>query len=360
MTTILAGNPATFSVTLLQDGNPLSVSGDVQARVFTLDGRKELIPAFALTPGDDWAEGVIAIDLTADQTALLSPGSALLVLAGTFGVKRFRLVVETLFEATRTSLFVKDIVVDEIRKDRLMAAAAGVLQDVRVSDAYLWEKVRAAESEVAHTLRVPLVPTHFFPLKPTAEQIAALDGMAWDIDPPYDYEPGMFTGDKWGYIVTRQRPIIAVDRLTFSHPAANGNYLDIPTDWIRIDARYGHVRLVPSSPAVFMSMTGFTMNIMVSGRSVPFMCQLEYSAGLTDVETTYPELLDLIKKKAVLKIVQDAFLPSSGSISADGLSESISVDMSSYHDTIDTILNGPEGGNGGLMTKIHGIRLGVM
>jgi len=70
--------------------------------------------------------------------------------------------------------------------------------------------------------------------------------------------------------------------------------------------------------------------------------------------------LDAVLKKAALKILEDAFLPQSGSISADGLSQSMSVDMDKYHDAIDRILNGGKGSNGGLMTAIHGVRFGVM
>jgi hypothetical protein len=58
--------------------------------------------------------------------------------------------------------------------------------------------------------------------------------------------------------------------------------------------------------------------------------------------------------------VEDAFVPQSGSISADGLSQSLSVDVSKYHDAVDAILNGPPNSNGGLMTRIHGIRMGVI
>ena len=77
------------------------------------------------------------------------------------------------------------------------------------------------------------------------------------------------------------------------------------------------------------------------------------------MEGKYPELLDCIKKKAVLKILGDAFLPQSGSISADGLSESLSVDMDKYHDVVDAILNGRDG-NGGLMAQLHGVRVMAM
>jgi hypothetical protein len=360
MPTLIAGSAANFTVQVQQDGSALAVSGALSARIFSMDGKTELVATTAVSDsstGADWASGVVAVSFTADQTSALSPGDAMLVLSGDVGIKRFRVIVETLFAATRTSLFIKDIVVNEIRTDRLMAAAAGVLQDVKVSDDYLWEKVRTAEAEITHTLRVPLVPTRYFPLPPSDAQIEALDGMAWEIDPPYDYDPSMFKGDRWGYFITRKRPIISVERLRFNYPASNDGYMDIPADWIKADNRYGHLRLVPNSPAIFATMSVYVLGGMFASQSIPNMIELEYTAGLTDVSTKYPELLDVIKKLAVLKIVGDAYLPQSGSISADGLSESLSVDMSAYHDSIDEILNGPKGSNGGLMTQIHGIRV---
>lgn len=359
MTTIIAGDPAKFTVTILADGVAVPVTGSVTARVFSMDGKQELIAAKTLDgsePASAWAAGVIGVVFDAAETLPLVPGDAMLVLQGDFGIKRFRMLVETLFAPTRTSLFIKDIVIDELRRDRLMAAASGVLQDVRVSDAYLWDKIRAAESEISHMLRVPLVPTRYFPIKPTPEQIAELDGMAWDVDPAYDYTPDMFHFEKWGYFITRQRPIISIERMHFAYPSQRDGFFDIPLDWIRIDARYGHIRLVPSSPAIFTTMSTFIMTALAGSRSIPFMIQLEYVAGLTDVANTYPELLDAIKKLAVLKVIGDAYLPQSGSISADGLSQSISVDLDKYHDSIECIINGPTGSNGGLMAKIHGIR----
>lgn len=364
MTTIIAGSTASFTVAVQLDGKPVAVSGTVSARVFSLDGRTELIPETQVqssAAGADWPDGVVAVSFSDADTATLPAGSALLVLASdSFGIRRYRLVVETLFAPTRTSLFIKDLVIDEMRRDRLLAAAAGALGDVAVSDDYIWEKVRAAESEISHTLRVPLVPTMFFSTPPSQAQIDALDGMAWAIDPAYDYTPDMFHFEKWGYFLTRQKPIISVERMRFAYPSQDTGFFDVPPDWIRIDARYGHIRLVPSSPAIFATMNAFIMTALAGSRSIPFMIQLQYSAGLSDVENTYPELLDAIKKKAVLKIISDAFMPQSGSISADGMSESVSVDMDKYHGAIDHILNGSDGSNGGLMSKIHGIRMLVM
>lgn len=363
MNTIIAGSPAQLTVTVQRDGKPVAIAGSLQARVFTMDGKQELVRAKEVledAPGADWASGVVAVDLSSADTADLVPGTAMLVLSGGIGIRRFNVTVETLFEPTRTSLFIKDIVVDELRRDRLMSAAAGVLQDIHVSDDYLWDKIRAAESEISHTLRVPLVPTRYFPNPPTAEDLAALDGMAWAIEVGTDYTPSFFEGDRWGFIATRQKPIISIDRLQFAYPSQGGAYMDIPLGWINFDAKYGHVRIVPGSNAVVNSVAGFIMPNMAGGRVIPSMVQMTYTAGLTDVATTFPELLDAIKKMAVLKIVGDAFLPQSGSISGDGLSESMSVDMDHYSDAVDLILNGPKGSNGGLMSKIHGIRLMVM
>ncbi len=359
MASIIAGTDSTFTVSVQTDGRPVPLSGSVTARVMTMDARTTVVPQFNLDEngeGADWPDGVAAVTLTGAQTAALEPREHMLVLQGGFGIKRFSLRVETLTVPTRNSLFVRDLVVDEIRRDRIMAAATSLLAGIEVSDDYIWDKVRAAESEVAHTLRVPLVPTKFFPIKPTQAQIDALEGMAWAVDPAYDYHPDMFHFEKWGYFIARQRPIISVESLRFAYPSQESGFFDIPLDWIRIDAKYGHVRLVPSSPAVFATMDAFIMTALASSRSIPFMIQLSYTAGLEDVDQNYPELPDIVKRLAVLKIVSDTFLPQSGSISADGLSQSISVDMDKYQEAIDAALNGPPGANGGLVAKLHGIR----
>ncbi len=359
MPTILSGKASKATVQVRIDGAPVPLSGAINARVTSLDGATEyMAPRSApdSVAGSDWLQGVVVVDFTGIETGAIPVGEAVLVLDGDFGLRRFRLFVETLAPGTRTSLFIRDIVVDEIRRDRLMAATAGILQDVKVSDDYLWDKVRAAESDLSHILRVPLVPTRFFPIPPTPDEIAALGTMTWDIDDGYDYEPTMFERDKWGYIVTRHRPVLSVQYMRFAYPTQNEGFFNVPLDWLRVDSRPGHLRIVPTNSAVLMGTAGFAMTTLINRRNIPAMVQVSYTAGLANAAVDYPELLDVIKKKAVLKIVADAYLPQSGSISADGLSQSMSVDMSKYSDAIDEIINGPKGSNGGLMTKIHGIR----
>ena len=359
MTMILSGSAAAPSFTVQLDGAVLPIAGDVTAQVFSMDGRTEFVAGRSISdaePGADWPAGRVVVPLTALETGAIPPGDAMLVLAGAFGLRRYRLVVETLALGTRTSLFIRDIVVDEIRRDRLMSAAAGILQDIKVSDQYLWDKVRAAESDLSHTLRVPLVPTRYFPAEPTTQERAALGDMAWEIDPGYDYDPAMFERNKWGYIITRNRPIISVEALSFSYTRQTGSLFNMPLDWLRIDSRVGHIRIVPIGPSSIIGSAGLALGLSIANRSIPDMVQVSYTAGLKNAAADYPELLDVVKKKAVLKIVADAFLPQSGSISADGLSQSISVDMDKYSSSIEEIINGPKGANGGLMTAIHGIR----
>lgn len=248
------------------------------------------------------------------------------------------------------------VAVARLRQDRLALMAANLMPGIAVSDDYLWEKLCAAEAYVAGLLRVPLVPTRYFPIQPTADELAALGAMPWQIDSGYDYVPEMFERDKWGYLVTRHRPVISVEYVRFAYPTQNQGFFNVPLDWLRVDSRPGHVRIVPSNSALLMGTAGFAMTSMINRRSIPDMVQVAYTAGLQNIQTEYPEILDVIKKKAVLNVLADSYIPQSGSISADGLSQSMSMDISKYSDAIDDIINGPKGTNGGLMTRIHGIR----
>lgn len=245
-----------------------------------------------------------------------------------------------------------------MRADRLvlLGQQLGLGGGAGFSDDYLWEKLQAAEAQVAHDLRVFLAPTRLFPEPPTEAQIAALAGQRWAVDPAYDYEPDFFRDERWGYIVTRQKPIIAIERIRFVYPTPNIGLFEVPQDWIRLDRRYGHIRFVPASSSTIMPMGVFALQAFGGGRTLPFAIQVDYTAGLENAARDYPDLVDLVYRVAALRIVGDAMVPQSGSISADGLSQSMSIDMAKYHEEVDLLLNGPKGSNGGLMTAIHGVR----
>lgn len=247
--------------------------------------------------------------------------------------------------------------VAQLLRDGLMVAAQNHFAGVDLSPDFIWNKLRAAESEVAHTLRVPLTPTAFFPHTPSQPEIDALNGMPWAEDPAYDFDPEMFQGEQWGFIATRNKPLVSVQSLKFIYPAAGGNVTEFPTDWLRLDKKYGQIRIVPTagSLAAFASVAMFQFS---GQRLIPHMVHVTYVAGI-NAARDYPELIDVVKKLAVLKLIEDGFPGQSGSISADGLSQSISIDMDKYHESVDRVLNGTKG-NGGLMAAIHGIRMMVM
>ena len=85
------------------------------------------------------------------------------------------------------------------------------------------------------------------------------------------------------------------------------------------------------------------------------MIQLKYTAGLSNVACKWPDVLDVIQRAAVLRLVQGYYLPQSASISGDGLSQSQSFDGQKHQDLIAEALFGPKGCNGGLFTAIHGV-----
>lgn len=262
--------------------------------------------------------------------------------------------------AAGSALFPNRLVaVTKMRRDRLVLLASSIMPDLKLSDDFIWDKLMSAEAEIAHVLRVPLAPTRFFPRQPSAEQIEALNGMPWAIDPAYDYNPTDWYGDKWGMIITRQKPIQSVIGMRFVYPSPNQTIVNVPFDWIRGDFKYGQIQLVPTGTAYQTLLGGLFMSQLSGGKTLPFTIDLEYVAGLRNAHADYPDLVDAVYKLAATKIVEDGFLPQSGSISADGLSQSLSVDASKYHEAIGRVLNGADG-NGGLVARIHGIRVMVM
>lgn len=244
---------------------------------------------------------------------------------------------------------------DSLRRDQLMLASQSFLAGVDLDGDFLWEKLRAAESLAQHTIRCYLAPTVIVPDDAPQSEIDALEaaGTRYAQESAYDYDPEFFQGEKWGYIVTKSKPLISVQSIKFAYPAPTNQVFQIPAEWIRMDRKYGHIRLVPAAQAFSAPLSAFLMQALGGGRTVPFMIQLRYTAGLRDVHSEYPELVTAIKRLAVLNILKDSFTPQSGSISADGLSQSVSADMDKYQDSIDRTFDT-------VRDAIHGIRFGVL
>jgi hypothetical protein len=240
-------------------------------------------------------------------------------------------------------------------KAELALGASGLIDISSYSDDSLYAKLLAAESDASHQLRVFFEPTLIIPDDAPQSEIDALDdaGTRYRQEAAYDYDPEFFRGEKWGYIVTKEKPLISVESIKFAYPAPTNQVFQIPHQWIRMDRKYGHIRLVPASQSFAAPLSAFIMQALSGGRTVPFMIQIRYTAGLKNAARDYPELIDTIKKMATLRMLQSAFLPQSGSISADGLSQSSSVDLEKWHDGIQDKL-------ADLRDQIHGIRMTVL
>jgi hypothetical protein len=350
---------------IVTDGVAVAIdpAATLQVQFFSPDGLTALGPARNVlvneTPATNWPLGLVGVLYQSQELPTFTPPSVMAVITGPpFDVKRFLVDVVSPTVIERSLLFIKDFAVTQMRNERLVMLAKSYFPGVTLSDDYIWNKVVAAENETGRDLRVPLVPTQFFGFEPTDAQIAALPpGMPWAIDPPQDYSPDFFQGEKWGFMVLRNKPVISVQDVQFIYPSPTVGFFDFPLDWIRLDKKYAQIRFVPASSIITAPLNAYVMQVLGGGRTIPFAFNVTYTAGIGSASEDYPQLLDVILRRAALKILEDGFLPASGSISADGLSQSLSIAMDGYRDTIDATLNGPKGSNGGLMTAIHGVRM---
>lgn len=234
------------------------------------------------------------------------------------------------------------------RRDRLARIARYVGDP---SDEYLWSKIEAAHADAQRELHVYFDPTVLFPNDPSQAEIDALAGARWAVDPGYDYTEDMIQPMGWTFIPLRQRPVISLESIKFIYPFG-GTVLTVPPEWIKIDKKYGHVRFLPTN--AFLGALG---GMLIGGMGLqgsPQFIEVRYTAGLKNAAQDYPDLIDLVQRMAMLRMMHDAMLPSSESISADGLSQSKSApDLEKMQDSIDKQLET-------LRQRIHGVPLMVM
>lgn len=200
---------------------------------------------------------------------------------------------------------------------------------------YLMRKLQAAEAEVARRLAVFLEPTAIFPVTaPTSDQIAALDGMPWAIEPGYDMPDNFFTGNFYAVMQLLQRPAISVSSVNIFYPQTGQLLFSIPLDWLRLDYKHGQLSIVPGGLISSQPLSLMQMQLFFAGQNVPHMIQIQYVAGLQPTDPHVPDVQDLILRLAALRVLYDQFLPQSSSISADGLSRSASQDLGKQRDLL--------------------------
>lgn len=245
-------------------------------------------------------------------------------------------------------------VVAELRADRLVLSGSLYFNAADLTDDYIYNKVLSAEADAARRLRVFLEPTTVFAGEPSADEIASVGTAPWIEEAGYDYEPELWNAEDWGYLVLRNKLVSRIVSLEFVYPSPAAGSFKFPDTWMRLDKKAGHIRFVPAGATMQVgALSAMILSMMAGGRTVPQMIKARYIAGMSNAAKDYPDLIDLIKRMAVLRIINDAFVPQSGSISADGLSQSFSTD-------IDKLAAGVDAQIEALRTSIHGIRCMVL
>ncbi len=254
-----------------------------------------------------------------------------------------------------TALFDRFTSVEEFKTSSLSFLDDSFPVD-NLTDSVIWENMVAAEHEAERELRTFFAPTHVIPDSAKKAEIDALiaAGEPFAIEDDYDFDPTHWDSVAWGYLVLRQSPVITIDSVKISYPSPTQTILTVPQEWLQLDYKYGHLRFVPAGVMMGLGpMTSFLMSTMASGRTLPGSLQIRYTAGIADVKTEYPDLINLVKRMALLRILKNALLPQSGSISSDGLSQSVGIDVSKWQDDVDKDLNR-------YLDQIKGVRVGLL
>lgn len=237
-------------------------------------------------------------------------------------------------------------------KTNVLPAVVGAGAAAAMDVAYVSDKLVAAEAEMARELRVFFAPTKVFAGDPTADELAALNGAPYAVEPAYDYAWEEWQSEAWGLLLMRKAPIVSVESMAIQYPYPGAASFGVPVNWIKVDRKAGHVRVVPGG-AMPAFVPYFTSLLAASGRRVMPQCLvLRYTAGLANAAQDYPDLVNLVRKSAVLSIVDERMTPGTMSTSVDGLSESQTVDF----DKLRTAL---EDKTKSLFRAIHGAQLFV-
>lgn len=337
---------------------PIPPGATVTGRFFSADGLTPLTDAVAAPATADWASGIATFAFASAETASITDFTIQLrvVAVADAAPLEWRIPYAVDLPARRSVLFPDQAAT--LAALRAQLAGMGSIDPGTVTDAELWRRVQAAEADIQRRLRVFLRPTVMVPDDaPHSEVQALIDaGTPYATEAAYDYSPTEYMGDAWGFLQLRQKPLISLQSLQFAYPTPGNLVYDVPREWIRLDRKYAQLHLVPTGMTSLAPVSGYMLSTIAGGRNIPMMVRVRYTAGLSDAHALYPDLLEVTQRLATFKLLQGQFLPASGSISADGLSQSSSVDFDKW-------MSGPGGIDATvnlLYDALHGPRLAVL
>jgi len=238
---------------------------------------------------------------------------------------------------------------------RAQLSLSGLVNVAALTDPMLTQKFNAAYAQAQRELRVFFEPTEIIPDDAPQAEIDALElaNTPYHEESAYNYDSGFWYAERLGFMPTRQKPIIKMHSMIFAFPSANQTIFTVPIEWIRMDKKYGHIKIVPTTLGFAVPLPVYLMQIMGMGSGLPFMLRLRYQAGLKDIATNYPDIIELLNRMTMLSVLKGAFLPTSGSLSVDGISRSQGISIAAWQSSIDELMDN-------LRDSIHGVRMVVV
>jgi len=184
-----------------------------------------------------------------------------------------------------------------------------------LSDDALAEELSAAEDFYERDLSLRWKPTRVFSdvfgrqnlvIQDQAVALPSDFDNIEDIDEPaYDYGRDYWIEDRWGWIDLNYRPVREITQMFFAFPGATPVQI-IPKPWIRIDAKFGRLQLVPnSSNAILAALSAFVLGIQAVGKGLPQSIYVDYKVGFDEAQLLahHRDLLKGLRLRTVLGLM---------------------------------------------------------
>lgn len=215
----------------------------------------------------------------------------------------------------------------EIRQDYLIGTIETFIKRGRLTEDFLWRKIRAQEDEIERDLGILWKETRIRSEPDPNDTDFDL------IEPAYDYDSMFFSEDRWGYIQLRRAPVRSVQRVVLAYPNPDRAVFTLPISWVRLDQQFGFIRIVPDGASILANFTGYMFQVFSGGRGIPQSIQVDYTAGFSSgvksvadsLSDSYADLLEHLKASVIADILRDTVMPNSFTVSTDGESQSISL-----------------------------------
>jgi hypothetical protein len=237
------------------------------------------------------------------------------------------------------------------------------------SDDAIEENILAAESYYQRELGIRFGVKR---IASAARERGLVLGVDYDEEEtPYTYPPDFFSGDKWGHLELRKRPVLDVSRLAFAFPNPAQIMFELDRGWVRVDHAKGQLNIIPTSgPTVLLALNGQVMSLVGGAWSLPKSVLVDYTVGFTydQLRGDYADLLKAIRLRASLFLLPGLGTALTGgrtsrSLGMDGMSEGGGFQTGKYgpySGMIEAAMEQEKMLRDSLMQSIHGIRMVVL